>query len=261
MTNFKSLFKNEKPIIAMIHLPPLPDYENSPGMDAIIESALHDLSILEKYGIDGALIENEYDRPHRVKAEPQTIKAMTEVTKAVVKASRNCVIGVEILLNDANASLDVAKAAGAQFIRTDYFVDPMSRPEYGEFDIDPEAVIKYRKSIDAEDILIMADIQVKYAKMLVKRTIEQSAKLATDHHADAVVVSGDATGDAPVINDLINAGKGAGVPVIIGSGTDADNAVELLSHCDGAIVGTALMQDQIVNAARVEKLLKALGRL
>ncbi|HRW30711.1 MAG TPA: BtpA/SgcQ family protein, partial [Emcibacteraceae bacterium] len=110
MTHFKSLFPREKPIIAMIHLPPLPDYEGSPGMDAIIESALHDLSILEKYGIDGALIENEYDRPHRVKAEPQTIIAMTEVTKAVVKASKNCVIGVEILLNDAKASLDVAKA-------------------------------------------------------------------------------------------------------------------------------------------------------
>jgi len=260
MSRFNSLFKNPKPIIAMIHLPPLPDYDSSPGLDAIIKSALDDLEILQRYGIDGVLIENEYDRPHRVMATRETISAMAEITKAVVQESKNCIIGVEILLNDPKASLDVAKAAGAKFIRSDYFVDPMSRPEYGEFDIDPDGLLSYRKSIDGEDILIMADIQVKYAKMLNPRTISQSARLATDHKADAIVISGDATGDAPVINDLIEAKKAAGVAVIIGSGTDSQNASNLLDHCDGTIVGTALMKNKIVNAENVKRLMASLGR-
>lgn len=260
MSKFQSLFRNPKPIIGMIHLPPLPDYPNTPGIDAVIKSALNDLAIYEKHCVDGVLIENEYDRPHRVFATDQTKTAMTEITKAVMEARRNCIIGVEILLNDPKASIDVAHAAGAHFIRSDYFVDPMSRPEYGKFEIDPEALIAYRKSIGAENIIIMADIQVKYATMLVERTIEQSAELATKHHADAIVVSGSATGDAPIFDDLIEAGNGAGVPVIIGSGFDHSNAVQLLSHCDGAIVGTALMYNQIVSDEKVQKLMSVLER-
>ncbi len=258
---FKSLFKNPKPIIGMIHLPPLPDYNGSPGMDAIIKSALDDLEILENFNVDGVLIENEYDRPHRVKASRETITAMTAVTRAVMAARVNCVIGVEILLNDPIASLDVAKAANADFIRTDYFVDPMLRPEYGEFKIDPESVIEHRKNIDGEHILIMADIQVKYAKMLIDRTMAHSAELAQKHHADAVVVSGRETGDAPVIDDLDEARRGCEIPVIIGSGTDEDNANNLLSHCDGAIVGTALMKNKVVCAEKVARLMRSIGRL
>lgn len=260
MTRFHNLFKSAKPVIGMIHLPPLPDYEGSPGIDGVIKSALADLAILEQYGIDGALIENEYDRPHRVKATPATIDAMIKVTHEVVKAAKNTMIGVEILLNDPIASLDVAKATGAKFIRTDYFVDPMSRPGYGEFEIDPDAVLKHSKKIKAYDILIMADIQVKYATMLVDRTMTESAALAEFHGADAIVVSGRETGDAPVTADLTAAKNGCNIPVIIGSGTDTGNASELLEYCDGTIVGTALMKDKIVNAERVAELLSSLGR-
>ncbi|MBT5188001.1 MAG: BtpA/SgcQ family protein, partial [Kordiimonadaceae bacterium] len=240
MSRFNTIFKTEKPLIGMIHLPPLPDYSSSPGIEAIIKSALSDLKILEAMGIDGALIENEYDQPHRVSATRQTFEYMTTITTAVVKAAKKCVIGVEILLNDPKASLDVAKASGANFIRTDYFVDQMSRPEYGEFKIDPEGLINYRNKINADHILIMADIQVKYATMLQPRTISASATLASHHGADVIVVSGDATGDAPVTIDLDNAQNGSTTPVIIGSGLDCENANMLLDHCDGAIVGTAL---------------------
>jgi membrane complex biogenesis BtpA family protein len=260
MTRFYNLFKSAKPVIGMIHLPPLPDYEGSPGIDGIIKSALADLAILEQYGIDGALIENEYDRPHRIKAAPATIDAMTRITREVVNAAKNTIIGVEILLNDPIASLDVAKASSAKFIRTDYFVDPMSRPGYGEFEINPDAVLAHRREIEADDILIIADIQVKYATMLIDRSMAESAALAEHHGADAVVVSGCETGDAPVTADLTAAKNGCNIPVIIGSGTDASNASELLEYCDGTIVGTALMKDKIVNAERVAKLLSALGR-
>ncbi|MCC3860323.1 BtpA/SgcQ family protein [Pseudemcibacter aquimaris] len=261
MNNFQKMFKSENPLIGMIHLPPLPDYDGSPGIDAVIKSALNDLRILEELSFDGALIENEYDQPHRVKATQETIDAMILVTKAVVNARKNCKIGVEILLNDPKASLDVAKTANADFIRTDYFVDPMTRPGYGEFDIDPEGLIKYRKDTGSEHILIMADIQVKYATMLIDRTIAQSAKLAEQHHADAIIISGDATGDAPVINDLDQSKAATEIPVIIGSGFDAENGQMLLNHCDGAIVGTALMKDKVVNTEKSRKLLTALGRL
>ena len=97
--------------------------------------------------------------------------------------------------------------------------------------------------------------------MLIKRSITESARLANIHKADAIVISGDATGDAPVLNDLDNAKSGSDIPVIIGRGLEPNNASNLLGHCDGAIVGTALMKEKIVNVENVKTLLNSIGRL
>ena len=42
MTRFRQLFGDGKVLIGMIHLPPLPDYQGSPGMERIIEQAVED---------------------------------------------------------------------------------------------------------------------------------------------------------------------------------------------------------------------------
>ena len=178
MPEFSDYFRNPRPIIGMIHLPPLPGYPESKGIGHAIDHALADLHVLTEGGVDGVLVENEYDRPHRITAMAETVEAMMTITEAVVEESDSIVVGCEILLNDPQASLDVAKASGAAFIRTDYFVDRMMRPEYGEFHIDPDALIAYRSEIGADDVLILADIQVKYATMVEPRPLRESALLA-----------------------------------------------------------------------------------
>lgn len=247
----------------MIHLPPLPDYPDSPGMDAILQHAVADLRVLERGGVDGVLIENEYDRPHKIEASNETIAAMTEVTRTVVQESAQVVVGCEILLNDPRASLSVAKNSGARFIRTDYFVDAMSRPEYGEFAIDPVGLMRHRASIDADDVLVFADIQVKYADMLEPRPLSESAWHAGQMKADAIVVTGTASGNAPTTVHLRDAADGVhdlDVPVLIGSGLDASNASELLQASDGAIVGTSLMSGRAVDERLLASLMLSLGR-
>jgi len=256
---FRARFPGPKPLIGVCHLPPLPDYPGSPGLDALRDHALRDLDALEAAGFDGMLIENECDRPHRVKAEPATVEAMHHVTAAAVSAAHNVVVGCEILLNDPHASLAVCRGAGARFIRTDYFVDRMMRPEYGEFEINPEALMAFRREIKAEDVLVVADIQVKYATMLDRRSLQESARLAALHGADAIVVTGRETGDAPGVGQIREArsgvaGSGRDVPVLVGSGLAPENADELLAECDGAIVGTALMSDGRMDPARLARL-------
>jgi len=253
---FFERFGSTKPIIGVIHLPALPGYPESKGIEAAIEKALQDFAALEEGGAQGALVENEYDRPHRVLSAPETTAAMTRVTREVVAAARAIEVGAEILLNDPRASLAVTLAAGGSFMRTDYFVDPMSRPEHGgAMAIDPEGLIAYRHLIGADDILILADVQVKYATMLVERTLAQSAALAVEKGADAIVVSGDATGHPPSADAVAEAKSGAGdVPVILGSGLDRMNAAELLAVADGALVGTSLKVGEFIAADRVAEL-------
>lgn len=255
MDRFNKCFGAAKPVIGMIHLPPLPGYSASPGIESVLDSALADYKKLADAGVDGVLIENEYDRPHRVRSAPETTAALTRITHEIVRLRRGPVTGCEILLHDGEASLAAASMAGAAFIRVDYFVDRMRRPEYGEFDIDPDALLQYRAAIDAEHILILADIQVKYAEMIEPRPLRESAAEAMAKGADAVVVSGTETGAAPCLADLREAA--VGIPVLIGSGLDAGNAKELLAACDGAIVGTSIMSDHHVDAGKLAQLLGA----
>ena len=249
----------KKPIIGVIHLPPLPGYATSPGIAAVVAKALRDLEALEQGGAQGVLVENEEDRPHRVEAAAETVAAMTRVTSELVRAAHRAKIGVEILLNDPCASVAVAQMAGATFVRTDYFVDPMERPEHGgPMKIDPVGLLAHRERLGAQHVLILADIQVKYARLTVERSLAESARLAREHRADAIVVTGSVTGDPPRPEDVAQAKAGAGdCPVLIGSGTDAANAASLLSLADGAIVGTSLKTGEHVDAGKVAALVAA----
>lgn len=259
MTTFRAVFPACKPIIAVVHLPPLPGFAGSPGMAELVRRAVSDAARLESGGVDGVLVENEYDRPHEVEASAATVAAMTRIVSEVAAATPGLPVGVEILLNDPRASLAVAHASGARFIRTDYFVDRMSRPEYGgEMAIDPAGLMRFRAARGADRVLVLADVQVKYAAMLEPRPLEASAYEARRHAADAIVVTGRATGAAPTRADLDGARRGAaGTPVLIGSGLDARNAHDLLASADGAIVGTALQGTSGIDAAAVARLMAA----
>jgi membrane complex biogenesis BtpA family protein len=262
MPRFAELFRERKAIVGVIHLPPLPGYPASPGIEKVIEKALRDLEALEAGPVDGVLVENEEDRPHRVEAAKETVAAMTRVARELVLKARRAVIGVEILLNDPEASLAAASMSGASFIRTDYFVDPMARPEHGgPMRIDPEGLLRYRRSLGADSVLIFADVQVKYAQMLVERSLSESARLAREAGADAVVVTGTRTGEPPSVREIEAARQGAGeIPVLVGSGLSSSNAAALLRVANGAIVGTSLKRDDGIDREKVRELLREVRR-
>ena len=94
--------------------------------------------------------------------------------------------------------------------------------------------------------------------MTVERSLAESARLAREHRADAIVVTGSVTGDPPRPEDVAQAKAGAvDCPVLIGSGLDAANAASLLSLADGAIVGTSLKTGDHVDAGKVAALVAA----
>jgi predicted TIM-barrel enzyme len=102
--------------------------------------------------------------------------------------------------------------------------------------------------------------------MIEARALSESARLAALHGADAVIVTGDANGDAPKREQLREARKGieaAGIdtPVLIGSGLNHDNAAQLLAESDGAIVGTALMRAGRIDARLAMRLADGLAGL
>lgn len=238
MSRFRSLFPKPWPVIGMIALPPMPGYPAFTSIDALVEVALADLDQLERGGVDGALIENDFDQPHTMVGGPEIHAAMTRVTREVVARAR-VPIGVEVLLNDWRASLAIAMTTGARFIRMDFFVDRVMT-KCGPFEPEPEAVLAYRKAIRAESVQLYADLQVKYTTVIGgPKPLAQSAREAEAAGADAVIVTSHETGIGPDPADL-RAARAGSLPILIGSGLTPENAAQLIPLADGAIVGTSL---------------------
>ena len=82
MKNFKKIFKNDKPVIAMVHLPALPGsplYDPKLGLNYIIESAQRDLESLQDADVDAVLFGNENDRPYELQANTASSTTMSYV--------------------------------------------------------------------------------------------------------------------------------------------------------------------------------------
>ena len=103
------------------------------------------------------------------------------------------------------------------------------------------SVLVFRKKISAENIALFTDIQVKHAKLLKKRPIEESALEAIKLGSDGLIITGKWTGQAPEIEKLEAVRKAVGdFPIFVGSGADKDNLKSLFKYANGAIVSTSL---------------------
>ena len=111
-------------------------------------------------------------------------------------------------------------------------------------------LLRLRATLGAESIRILADVDVKHSAPLADRPLEEEVEEVIGRGgADAVVVSGEATGRAIDPGHLERVLHVAGqTPVLIGSGAAEANAAALCSQTAGLIVGSALKVDEIVTA-------------
>lgn len=236
---FKIFNKDKNIIIGAIHFAPLFGYKDFPGYEAVLKDALADLYSFQDGGVDAVIIENNYDIPHKIFVEKETVELMTRLGKEI-KAKSKIPLGVSVLWNDYKSALLVAKSIGAKFIRVPVFVDSV-RTNYGDIFADPKSVLEYRREIKAEDIAIFTDIHVKHAELLENKSIEESAEEAVKFGSDALIITGKWTGDAPNLEELKKARNTTGdFPILLGSGADQKNIQELLKYANGAIVSTSL---------------------
>ncbi|HEX6656076.1 MAG TPA: BtpA/SgcQ family protein, partial [Candidatus Limnocylindria bacterium] len=112
------IFDAPKPVIAMLHLPALPGrplHDRAAGVDQAVELVGRDLEALQAAGVDGVLFCNETDLPYELAVGHEVSAAMASVV-GQLRADVRVPFGINILW-DAMASLAVARATGARFIR------------------------------------------------------------------------------------------------------------------------------------------------
>lgn len=238
------IFKKEKKIIiGAIHFPPLLGYSKFPGFKTAIKNAIDDLRSFQRGGVDGIIIENNYDSPHKPFVDSPIVASMTFLGEKIKKKT-NLPIGISALWNDYYTALSIAKILGLKFVRIPVFVDKV-KTDCGIINGQPDKIIEFRKSIKAEYVAIFTDIHVKHSVLLSKKSIIASAKLAIRNQSDAIIITGKWTGQQPDLKELALVRNSIGdFPIFVGSGFDKKNTKSLLEYANGAIVSTSLKKGE-----------------
>ncbi len=243
------IFKTLNPIVVVVHLLPLPTSPRWGGsLKAVIARAEQEATALAAGGVDGIIVENFFDAPFaKDSVDPAVVSAMT----IVVDHLRSMVmlpVGINVLRNDAHSAMAIASCLEAQFIRVNVLTGVMATDQ-GLIEGQAHQLLRYRRELGT-DVIILADILVKHARPLgtpnlttaVQDTIQRGL-------ADAVILSGWATGSPPNIEDLELAAAAAGdTPVFIGSGANWQNIGKLMTAADGVIVASSLKRQGKIEA-------------
>ncbi len=240
-TLFEKEFGHKKLMIGCVHTLPLPGtalYDPSGGMQKIIRQAREEAKILEDAGFHALLYTNEADMPFQTRVPAEIVAAMS----AVVTEAQNEVTlphGINILV-DPLAAMAAAHATGGRFIRG--FASGTMVGDFGFYVPDHAALLRLRRSIGADRIKIIANVTPGFSVNLDRRPVEEVAWGAVFLGlADAVCISGIAAGVAvdPALMRKV-AEKVSDTPVVVGTGTTAENVAELARVADAFIVGTSI---------------------
>ena len=256
------LFGASSPVIGMLHLRPLPgSTDGGATLSSVRERLLRDCRALLDGGVHGLILENYGDSPYYPgPVPPHTVAYMTTLAKEV-RGLTSKPLGINVLRNDGLSALAIATAVGARFIRVNVYTGARVSGE-GLIQGQAHEVVRYRHALGS-DVRIFADVDVKHSTGLGSVELEDEVREAILRgKADAVIVSGRATGIETSMADLREAKAAAGdVPVLAGSGVTSATVADTLRHADGAIVGTGFkygdVTDNPVDEARVRVLMQA----
>ncbi len=242
--NFNKLFKQPKPIIAMVHFPALPGsplYSKDKGIEFIIESAQKDLIALQKAGVDAVMFGNENDRPYELNVNVASTATMAFV---IGKLKKDIMVpfGVNVLW-DPISTIALATATGANFVR-EIFTGTYAS-DMGFWSPHAAKAMRYRNSLNSENILMFFNVSAEFANSLDKRSVADRAKsVEFSSVPDAILVSGQITGESVDINDLkLTKEKVLNTPVLANTGVTHENFEDILQVADGAIIGSSLKID------------------
>jgi hypothetical protein len=263
--DLKQIFKTANPIIGVVHLLPLPTSPRWGGsLKTVLDRAEQEATALAAGGVDAIIVENFFDAPFpKDHVDPAVVSAMTVIIQRLQQMVA-LPIGINVLRNDAQSALAIACCVQAQFIRVNVWTGIMATDQ-GLIEGRAHDLMRYRRELGS-DVKIFADVLVKHARPLgsvnlttaVQDTIERGL-------ADAVILSGWATGDPPNLEDLELARDAAqGTPVFVGSGADWENVPQMMQVADGVIVSSSLKRqgkrENSIDPIRVSRFVEAARR-
>ncbi|MCV3274391.1 BtpA/SgcQ family protein [Roseobacter sinensis] len=235
---FRAVFDVGKPVIGMVHLGALPGSPlYDPGAD-LVGAARADLLALQAAGFDAVMFGNENDRPYEFTVDPAS-SAMMAYVIGQLRDEITVPFGVNMLW-DPMASVAVGAATEASFVR-EIFTGTYAS-DMGVWSPDAGAAMRYRDRLGRSDMAMLFNVSAEFAHSLDARPLPDRARSAVfSSIPDAVLVSGQITGEAAALSDL-EAVKAVvpDTPVLANTGVKHETVADVLRVADGCIVGSSL---------------------
>ena len=150
------------------------------------------------------------------------------------------------MLEAANiTSLEIVAEVDLDYIRVEAFVFAHVGGS-GIINGSAGKILRRRKRVlGAEHIKVFADVKKKHGShsLTIDLDIKDEIMQAEFFLVDGVIVTSKFTGVNPDKNDLLKAKSATKLPVMIGSGMNAENIKEYLPLADGFIVGFNSQED------------------
>jgi hypothetical protein len=244
MTDFRATLRTAKPVIAMVHLGALPGaplYDAQAGIEGLVAAARADLSALQAAGVDAVMFGNENDRPYEFDVDTASTATMAYVIGRL-KPEIAVPFGVNVLW-DAQSTVALAAATGAAFLRE--ILTGTYASDMGPWTPDAGAAMRYRNRLGAQDVAMLYNVSAEFADSLDRRPLANRARSAVfSSIPDAVLVSGQITGEAAAMSDLESVKAVLpDTPVLANTGVKHDTVAEVLRVADGCVVGSSLKVD------------------
>jgi len=236
-------------VIGVVHLPPLP---GSPGyagaaIDTLVDAALADAQRYARGGVHALIVENHGDIPFAKPSDlgPETAAVMAVITDRV-RREVGLPLGINVLANAAEQALAVAHAGGAGFVRVNQWANAYVANE-GILEGPAAAATRYRTRLHAQQVRVFADVHVKHGAHAITadRSLEELTRDLEFFDADAVIVTGQRTGDGADLAQLRRVRAATQLPLLVGSGVTEASVGDVLSVADGVIVASALKVDGV----------------
>lgn len=243
-SRFERVFGAKKPAIGMVHLGALPGtplYDADGGLGALVAGARADLNALQAAGFDAVMFGNENDRPYEFSVDTASTATMASVI-GQLRGEITVPFGVNVLW-DPMSSVALGAATGAGFVR-EIFTGTYAS-DMGPWTPDAGQAMRYRDRLGRSDMAMLFNVSAEFAHSLDQRPLADRARSAVfSSIPDAVLVSGQITGEAAALSDL-QAVKAVlpDTPVLANTGVKHDTVADVLAIADGCIVGSSLKVD------------------
>ncbi len=235
----KETFDTNKPIIAMCHfqaLPGDPYYDRDGGLEKVIEMAKKDLEALQGGGVDAIMFSNEFSLPYLTKVKQETPVVMARIIGELMSDIK-VPFGVNVLW-DPIASLDLAAATGAKFLRE--IMSGVYASDFGLWNTNPGEIVRHQMNLGLGHVKLLFNIVPEAASYLTDRDIVEIARSTVfNNRPDALCVSGLTAGTETDIQVLSRVKEAVPETVVFSNtGCNIINIYKQLEVADGAVVGT-----------------------
>jgi hypothetical protein len=239
--NFDRVFGRTKPVIGMVHMGALPGTPLHDPQADLLAAARADLIALQDAGFDAVMFGNENDRPYEFEVDTASTATMA-VLIGQLKSEITVPFGVNVLW-DPMSTVALGAATGASFVR-EIFTGTYAS-DMGPWTPDAGRAMRYRDRLGRPDMAMLYNVSAEFAHSLDCRPLPDRARSAVfSSIPDAVLVSGQITGEAAALSDL-EAVKAVlpDIAVMANTGVKHETVADVLSIADGCIVGSSLKVD------------------